>query len=91
MAVKNTQMLNDDGTKSTLVITSNDDKSLIMRDTYVLANHNKKKENALVRKFKGSILGADIGIKSGGFTSVAILATVLAVSALAVLFFMWRV
>ena len=91
MAVKNKEMLNDDGTRSTVVIESNDDKALIMRDTYVLANHNKKKENVLVQKFKGSILGADIGIKSGGFTNVAILAAVLAVSALLAMFFMWRV
>ena len=91
MAVKNKEMLNDDGTKSTVVISSVDDKTLVMRDTYVLANHNRKKENALVQKFKGSILGTDIGIKSGGFTNVAILAVVLAVSALLVMFFMWRV
>lgn len=91
MAVKNKEMVNDDGTKSTLVIASNDDKSLVMKESYVLANHNKKKESALVRKFKGSILGTDIGIKSGGFTNVAILAAVLAVSALLTMFFMWRV
>lgn len=91
MAVRNKEMINDDGTKDTLVISSNDDKSLIMRDTYVLANHARKKESALVRKFKGSILGADIGIKSGGFTNVAILAAVLAISALLTMFFMWRV
>lgn len=91
MAVKNKEMLNDDGTRSTVMIESNDDKTLIMRDTYVLANHNKKKENVLVQKFKGSILGTDIGIKSGGFTNVAILAAVLAVSALLAMFFMWRV
>lgn len=91
MAVKNKEILNDDGTRSTVMIESNDDKTLIMRDTYVLANHNKKKENVLVQKFKGSILGTDIGIKSGGFTNVAILAAVLAVSALLAMFFMWRV
>lgn len=91
MAVKNKEMINDDGSKETLVISSNDDKALIMRETYVLANNRRKKESAFVKKFKGSILGADIGIKSGGFTNVAILATVLAVSAVLVLYFAWRV
>jgi len=91
MAVKNKEMLNDDGTKSTLVITSNDDKSLIMTDTYVLANHKKRKESPLVKKFKGSVLGADIGFKSSGFTNVAILAVVLALSALVAMYFMWRI
>ncbi len=91
MAVRNKEMLYDDGTKETLVISSNDDKSLIMTDTYVLANRTKKKESAFARKFKNSILGTDIGVKSGGFTSVAILAAVLALTSLVVLFFAWRV
>lgn len=91
MAVKNKEMINDDGTKSTVVISSNDDKTLIMNETYVLANNTRRKENPLVKRFKGSVLGADIGVKSGGFTSIAILATVLAVSALLAMYFLWQV
>ena len=59
------EIKNDDGTIETLVITSNDNHNLDMSQTYKLANHKPKKESALVKKFKGSILGADIGIKSG--------------------------
>ena len=44
----------------------------------------------LVEKFKGSILGSDIGVKSSGFTNVAILATVIAIAAIAIMYFMWR-
>lgn len=84
------EIKNDDGTIETLVITSNDNHNLDMSQTYKLANHKSKKESALVKKFKGSILGADIGIKSGGFSNVAILATIIAVGALCVMYFLWR-
>ena len=49
-----------------------------------------KKESKLVKKFKGSMLGADIGVKSGGFSSIAILATVIAIAVLVVMYFIWR-
>jgi len=81
---------NEDGTEETIVMTSNDNHVLNMNQTYKLANHTQKKENKLVQKFKGSILGADIGIKSGGFSNVAILATIIAVGALCIMYFLWR-
>ncbi len=89
MAV-NKEIINDDGTKETLVISSDDNLELEMKGSYVLANHNKKKESKFARKFKGTIFGSDIGIKSSGFTSVAILATVIAVSAILIMYFLWR-
>lgn len=81
---------NEDGTEETIVITSNDNHVLNMNQTYKLANHTQKKENKLVKKFKGSILGADIGIKSGGFSNIAILATIIAVGAICAMYFLWR-
>ena len=84
------EIKNDDGTIETLVITSNDNHNLDMSKSYKLANHKQKKESALAKKFKGSILGADIGIKSGGFSNVAILATIIAVGVLCVMYFLWR-
>ena len=81
---------NDDGTSETLVITSADNHALNMNKTYRLANHKEKKENFLVKKFKGSILGSDIGIKSSGFSNIAILATIIAVGTLCVMYFLWR-
>ena len=81
---------NEDGTEETIVITSNDNYALNMNHKYKLANHSQKKENKLVKKFKGSILGADIGVKSGGFSNVAILATIIAVGAICVMYFLWR-
>lgn len=81
---------NEDGTEETIVITSNDNHTLNMDQTYRLANHTKRKESKLAKKFKGSFLGADIGYKSGGFSNVAILATIIAVAALCIMYFLWR-
>ena len=90
MAVIRKEMINDDGTKETLILSSEDERELDIKGTYVLANHNKKKQSKIATKFKGTILGRDIGIKSGGFTNVAILATVIAVSAILIMYFLWR-
>ena len=81
---------NEDGTKETIIITSNDDHALNLNQTYKLANHNFRKENKFVKKFKGSILGSDIGVKSSGFSNVAILATIIAVGVLCMMYFLWR-
>lgn len=81
---------NEDGTKETIIITSNDDHALNLNQTYKLANHNFRKENKFVKKFKGSILGSDIGVKSRGFSNVAILATIIAVGVLCMMYFLWR-
>ncbi len=80
---------NDEGNNETLIASSTDNYTLDLKGTYKLANHNKKKENMLVKKFKGSILGADIGVKSAGFTNIAILATVIAIAAATILYFLW--
>ena len=82
--------VNDDGTNETMIASSTDDYKLNMDKKYVLANHNQMKESKLSKKFKNSLIGSDIGIKSKGFSSVAILATVIALAALAVIYFMWR-
>ena len=81
---------NEDGTEETLVITSNDTRTLDLTKTYKLANHTQKKENKLVNKFKNSIFGSDIGVKSGGFSNIAILATIIAIGTLCVMYFLWR-
>ena len=81
---------NEDGTEETIVVTSNDNYNLNMNKTYKLANHTPKKENFLVKRFKNSILGTDIGIRSSGFSNVAILSTIIAVGALLVMYLLWR-
>ena len=81
---------NEDGTEETIIITSNDNKTIDLTKKYKLANHREKKENKIVNKFKNSVLGADIGAKSAGFTNVAILATIIAVASLSIMYFLWR-
>lgn len=81
---------NDDGTEETLVITSTDNHALNMNQTYRLANHKELHQSKLAKKFKNSILGADIGFKSGGFSNVAILATIIAIGTLCVMYLLWR-
>ena len=82
--------INSEGTEETVVASSSDNYNIKLNGNYKLANHKEKKESRLAKKFKGSILGADIGVKSGGFTSIAILASVIAVSAFIVIYFIWR-
>lgn len=86
----NKTFIGENGKKETLVISSNDDLELNMHKSYRLANHTSKKESSFVKKFKGSVLGSDIGIKSGGFSNVAILAAVVAFAAIAIMYFIWR-
>ena len=73
-----------------MVASSSDNYQVKMNGNYVLSNHKERKVNPLVKKFKGTILGADIGVKSSGFSSVAILATVIALAVIVVLYFIWR-
>lgn len=81
---------NEDGTEETIIISSNDNRVLNLNQTYKLANQTKKKESKLMKKFKNSILGADIGVKSNGFSNVAILATIIALGSIFVMYLLWR-
>ena len=86
----NKNFVDDEGKKETIIATSNDDYKLNMDKKYTLANHTEKKRSRLAEKFKGSILGADIGVKSSGFSTVAILAIVLALAVIVGMYFLWR-
>ena len=76
--------------KEQIIVTSDDDYSVKMDKNYTLVNHNGKKENKLAEKFKNSILGEDIGIKNKGFSSMASLALVVAITVLFILYLLWR-
>ena len=73
--------VNDEGNEETIVASSSDNYTVKL-DNYTLSNQKIRKESKLAKKFKGSFLGADIGIKSGGFSTIAILATVIALAVL---------
>ena len=85
-----TNLKNEDGSIETLLITSNDNYVLNMNKTYKLANRTQKKENKLVNSFKNSIFGSDIGIKSSGFSHIAILSTLIAVGTICGMYLLWR-
>ena len=83
---------NGDGSIDTFVISSNDNVyPLDANNTYKLANYNNKTENALLRMYKNSIFGTEIGVKAEGFSNIAILATILAVFGFIVMYISWRV
>ena len=86
----NKEMKDGEGNTELLEINSSDNYSVDLKWNYVLANRNYKNENKFVKKFKNSVLGSEIGVKNSGFTSVAILATVISISVILVLYFMWR-
>ena len=83
-------IINEDGTEETIIISSNDNYTLNMFKNYSIANHKVKKESKFTRKFKNSILGSDVGFKSSGFSNIAILATLIAVGAICIMYFLWR-
>ena len=85
-----TNLKNEDGSIETLLLTSNDNYVLNMTKTYKLANMPQRKENQFTKKFKNSILGAEIGVKAEGFSHIAILSTIIAVGALCVMYIFWR-
>ena len=82
--------VDEEGKKGTVIVSPEDSLPLDLDGNYTLSNHKEKKESLLARKFKGSILGADIGVKSSGFSSITILATVIVLAVLIVLYFIWR-
>lgn len=84
------KIINDDGKEETVVATSNDNYNVKLDGKYTLVGKVSKKRSKLAEKFKGSILGADIGVKSGGFSTIAILATVVALAVFVSLYFIWR-
>ena len=83
---------NVDGTIDTLIILSNDNTyPLDANKTYKLANNTYKKENRLVSAYKNSIFGAEIGVKTEGFSTIAILATIVAIGAFCTMYLFCRV
>lgn len=79
----------DNGEKSTVIISSSDDKKVNL-DKYTLANNPNKKASRFVEKYRSSLLGRDIGVKSSGFASTTIFAAIISIAVLLVLYFLWR-
>jgi len=85
-------MKNADGTIDTLIISSNDNTyPLDVNKTYKLVNNTYKKENKFISAYKNSILGAEIGVKAEGFSTITILATLVAIGTLCIMYLFCRV
>ena len=84
------KFVDEDGKEATMIASSNDNMNVNLNGGFTIVNHKEVKSNRLARKFKNSILGADIGVKSCGFSTVAILAVVIALAVLLVMYFLWR-
>ena len=84
------KMIDENGKEETVIANSSDNYTVKLDKKYSLANRSTKKQNKFTSKFKSSIFGTDIGVKSGGFSSIAALAAVIALAALAVMYFIWR-
>ena len=83
---------NTDGTIETILITSNDNyQTLDINKTYKLVNIPQNKENKLASAFKNSIFGAEIGIKAEGFSTIALLATVVAAGGICLTYILCRI
>ena len=82
--------MNNEGNNETVIATSNDNYEVKIDKNYKLSNKNANEESHFVKKFKNSIFGTDIGIKSSGFSSVAGLALVIAITVIFVLYLLWR-
>ena len=80
----------DEGNDSVLEVSSNDGYTVNLNKNYTIANRAHSNESALAKKFKGSMLGADIGVKSKGFSTVAVLAIVIALAGAITLYLLWR-
>ena len=75
-----------DGTSSIINISSNDNYRVALNNKYVLANKNYQ-----TSKFKNSILGSDIGIKSSGFANITFLATMISIITFCLMIISFRV
>ena len=84
------EFVNDEGNKETVIAESNDNMNVKIDKNYILSNRKEVKESKLAKKFKGSMLGADIGFKSSGFSSIAGLALVVALTVIFILYLLWR-
>ena len=86
----NREITNSDGTKDIIMIESNDNYKVNLNGKYKLANCYIN-EKSFSNKFKNSIFGADIGVKSQGFGSVLTLSLIIALGTMITLYFMWRI
>ena len=82
--------VDEKGKKSEIVITSNNDEKIELKPNYKL--QRPESDNKYMKKgAKGKgVFTSDIGHKSEGFAPIFTLALIIAISAIAIAYFMWR-
>ena len=78
---------NDDGSYTTLLISSDDNREVNIGSNYKLVNFPGKKAS----RFKNSVFGADIGVGNTGFASMAIVSTIIAIGAFVAFYLTCRI
>ena len=86
MRIISKEIKNHDGTIDRVIARSDDSYNVSLTSNYSLANHYSKKN-----LFKDSLIGADIGIHSYGFASIAIIASIIAISGFVGLLLTFRI
>ena len=76
---------NSDGSTDRIVVTSTDNKNIMIGNNYKLVKFSNKKT------FKDTVLGSDIGIHSSGFINVTIIATLLAISTFILMYLTFKI
>ncbi len=82
--------VDEKGKKSEMIITSDNSEKIILKPNYKL--QRPKSDNKYMKKgakAKG-IFTSDIGHKSAGFAPIFTLASIIALSVIAIAYFMWR-
>lgn len=82
--------VDEKGNKSELIITSNNNEKIALKPNYKLQRPNSN--NKYMKKgTKGKgVFTSDIGHKSEGFAPIFTLAFIIAISVIAIAYFMWR-
>ena len=82
--------VDEKGKKSEMVITSNNNEKVELKPNYKL--QRPESDNKYMKKgAKGKgVFTSDIGHKSEGFAPIFTLALIIAISAIAIAYFMWR-
>ena len=78
------------GNKSEMIISSNNEEKITLKPNYKL--QRPESDNKYMKKgAKGKgVFTSDIGHKSEGFAPIFTLALIIAISAIAIAYFMWR-
>ena len=82
--------VDENGKKSEMIITSNNDEKVTLKPNYKL--QRPESTNKYMKKgAKGKgVFTSDIGHKSEGFAPIFTLALIIALSVIAIAYFMWR-